>query len=165
MLQQPYRNPYTSSMPLYHSNGYPMQPMNHYNQPIMPQYGMNIPNPSYAMNTHGPDMYDPYHYPYQYASQDAFPSLQQNQSMKLFQNPLEPDDDYQFSQYGKQQAYLNMYPRPPQIPKPSSTILQSFKSQDGSLDLNKMVNTAGSLINAINQVSGMAKSLTGIFKI
>ncbi|AEH53575.1 conserved hypothetical protein [Heyndrickxia coagulans 2-6] len=41
--------------------------------------------------------------------------------------------------------------------------MNSFKSQDGSIDFNKMVNTAGQMINAINQVSSMVKGLGGLF--
>lgn len=83
----------------------------------------------------------------------------------LFQNPLQPDEEFLDESY----AYNNFYQNSPNIfpiprPSPLQTVLQSFKTKDGSLDINKMVYTAGQLIQAFNQVTGMAKGLGSIFK-
>jgi len=43
--------------------------------------------------------------------------------------------------------------------------MNSFKGQDGSLDINKMVDTAGTMMNAVSQVSSMVKGLGGIIKV
>ncbi|WP_430755266.1 YppG family protein [Niallia circulans] len=43
--------------------------------------------------------------------------------------------------------------------------MNSFKSQDGSLDFNKMMDTAGMMMNAMNQVTGLVKGVGGIFKV
>jgi len=48
-------------------------------------------------------------------------------------------------------------------PRPS--ILDSFKNQNGQLDINKMVNTAGQLVGVVNQVSGLIKGFTSMFKV
>ncbi|MDF2556650.1 MAG: hypothetical protein K0R71_478 [Bacillales bacterium] len=45
-----------------------------------------------------------------------------------------------------------------------SNVLNQFKSQNGSVDINKMMNTAGQMVNAVSQVSGIIKGLSGIFK-
>ncbi|QJX62722.1 hypothetical protein HLK66_14400 [Niallia circulans] len=45
------------------------------------------------------------------------------------------------------------------------SIMNSFKSQDGSLDFNKMMDTAGMMMNAMNQVTGLVKGVGGIFKV
>ncbi len=47
----------------------------------------------------------------------------------------------------------------------STIILNSFKSQDGTVDINKMVNTAGQMMNAVTQVSSLVKGFGGMFKV
>ncbi|MFC3884199.1 YppG family protein [Bacillus songklensis] len=64
----------------------------------------------------------------------------------------------------------SMYPTPyptsssktPQAQMPS--IMSQFKASDGSIDINKMMNTAGQMMGAVNQLTGMVKGLSGIFK-
>jgi len=88
----------------------------------------------------------------------------------VFQNPLESEDYYgtQASKSAAQQMpYMNPYPKQSFIPKQPSgvqSIMNSFKAQDGSLDLNKMVDTAGQMMSAVTQVSSMVKGIGGIFK-
>jgi len=43
--------------------------------------------------------------------------------------------------------------------------MNSFKTQDGTFDVNKMVDTAGQMMNAVTQVSSMVKGLGGMFKV
>ncbi|MDF2606432.1 MAG: spore coat protein [Bacillales bacterium] len=45
----------------------------------------------------------------------------------------------------------------------SSGFLTHFKSSDGSLDINKMMNTAGTMVNTVNQISSMVKSFGAFF--
>ena len=52
----------------------------------------------------------------------------------------------------------------PKQPGGIQSIMNSFKSQDGTVDVNKMVNTAGQMVNAVTQVSSLVKGLGGIFK-
>lgn len=94
-----------------------------------------------------------------------------NYAQNVFQNPLEPEHD-QFSMNSQQSfspnPYMNPYPKQSFIPKQPSgvqSIINSFKSQDGSLDFNKMMNTAGSMMSAVNQVSSMVKGLGGMIKL
>ncbi|MEB6547723.1 YppG family protein [Heyndrickxia sporothermodurans] len=92
------------------------------------------------------------------------------QQTHIFQNPLQPAEEYQnLKSQNMQNHFLNPYP--PQAGtavKPQqggvNSLMNSFKSQDGSLDFNKMVNTAGQMMNAVNQVSTMVKGLGGLFK-
>lgn len=88
----------------------------------------------------------------------------------LFQNPLQPQDDPIYGFYGQQPEYQNFNPYPQQnfLPKQPSglqSIMNSFKSQEGNLDLNKMVDTAGQMVNAVTQVSSLVKGLGGMFKV
>lgn len=88
----------------------------------------------------------------------------------LFQNPLQPQEEMPLNQYMPQMngySVMNPYPKPnAMIKQPGGiqSIMNSFKSQDGSVDVNKMVNTAGQVVNAVTQVSSLVKGLGGIFK-
>ncbi|MBS4199471.1 hypothetical protein KHA93_07380 [Bacillus sp. FJAT-49732] len=154
--------------------GMPMgPPYQHTNAQFPHPYGMY---PSQFSNMHGiPSPYPqmPYmngmQYPYTHTDQGLYHNGNDNQASQLFQNPLQPEDGYFYEKYANQQGLPNAYPKPPQLPKPPNggfnTVLNSFKTQTGSLDINKMVNTAGQVVNAINQVSNMAKGIGGIFKV
>jgi hypothetical protein len=93
-----------------------------------------------------------------------------NMQPQLFQNPLQPEDKHGFSPYEKGGVpppyplphQPNHFPKPP--PGQFASILNSFKSESGTLDINKMVNTAGQMMNALTQLSAMAKGLGGLFK-
>lgn len=45
-----------------------------------------------------------------------------------------------------------------------NSIMQSFKSKDGSLDFNKMFSTAGQLMGTINQFTSLIKGVSQLFK-
>ncbi|WP_249317024.1 YppG family protein [Bacillus sp. FJAT-50079] len=109
-----------------------------------------------------------------YAAFQMNPTMQyglSEQGYGLFQNPLQPEEDYL---YGNQQKYNQSYGQPYHKPMPGpnqsqlnkkGSFMNSFKSQDGSFDVNKMVNTTGQLVNALTQVSNMAKGLGSFFKV
>lgn len=89
----------------------------------------------------------------------------------LFQNPLQPQEVQIPNQYSQQQmnGYPIMNPYPKQngmLKQPGGlqTFINSFKSQDGTVDVNKMVNTAGQMVNAVSQVQSLVKGLGGVFK-
>ncbi|RDU36584.1 hypothetical protein DRW41_12675 [Neobacillus piezotolerans] len=89
----------------------------------------------------------------------------------LFQNPLEAggSEMQQPPQTGFNPYFpMNPYPKnhlQPKQPGAMNSVLSSFKSQDGSLDITKMVNTAGQAINAVSQASALLKGLGGVFKV
>ncbi|MFS0882437.1 YppG family protein [Metabacillus niabensis] len=64
--------------------------------------------------------------------------------------------------------YVAPYPKPTpllkQQPSGLNTIMSQFKKSDGQLDLNKMIDTAGQMMNAVNQMGGLFKGVTSIFK-
>lgn len=88
----------------------------------------------------------------------------------LFQNPLQPKEEMTPNQYMPQMtgySVMNPYPKPNGMlkqPGGIQSLMNSFKSQDGTVDVNKMVNTAGQMVNAVTQVSSLVKGLGGIFK-
>jgi hypothetical protein len=85
----------------------------------------------------------------------------------IFDNPLHPITDNNGNPGYKSQT-ANPYPKGNYSPRPPqggfNNVMNSFKSQDGSIDFNKMMNTAGQMMNAVNQVSSMFKGLGGLFK-
>jgi hypothetical protein len=89
----------------------------------------------------------------------------------LFQNPLQPKEEMTQNQYIPQMngySVMNPYPKPnAMIKQPGGiqSLMNSFKSQDGTVDVNKMVNTAGQVVSAVTQVSSLVKGLGGIFKV
>lgn len=104
------------------------------------------------------------------------PYPQQQDAQFLFHNPLQPQEDMFQSQnhYQNQFQPMNGYPMMNPYPKQNmfqkqpgglQSFMNSFKSQDGSVDFSKMVNTAGQMMNAVNQVSSLVKGLGGIFKV
>ncbi|OCA90891.1 hypothetical protein A8F94_03210 [Bacillus sp. FJAT-27225] len=93
----------------------------------------------------------------------------------LFQNPLETGG-YTNGMYGQSQQFqpmnmapqFNPYPKGQFMQKPPGamqSILGSFKSQDGTYDINKMVNTAGQMVNTVSQASALIKGLGGVLKV
>lgn len=92
-------------------------------------------------------------------------------SQTVLQNPLQvPDEPYPayYPQQMQGPTTINQYPNPAMMPKQTggiSNIMNSFKSQDGSMDINKMVNTAGQMINAVSQVKSMVQGLGGMLKV
>ncbi len=95
----------------------------------------------------------------------------QKDSQFLFQNPLQPQDEMVHQKpYMPMNGYpmMNPYPKQNAMPKQPGgmqSLVNSFKSQDGSVDFNKMVNTAGQMMNAVNQVSSLVKGFGGMFKV
>lgn len=106
----------------------------------------------------------------QWNQQYSMAQPKNNYSKMLFQNPLQPEDDPIYGYYSQQADFQNYNPYPQQafMPKQPSglqSIMNSFKSQDGNLDVNKMVDTAGQMMNAVTQVSSLVKGLGGMFKV
>ncbi|NRD80533.1 hypothetical protein HPT25_24735 [Bacillus sp. BRMEA1] len=98
---------------------------------------------------------------------NQYPS--QKDSQFLFQNPLQPAEDMIHKPYTPYNgnSVMNPYPKNNLLVKQPSgmqSFMNSFKSQDGSIDFNKMMNTAGQMMNAVNQVSSLVKGVGGMFK-
>lgn len=80
-----------------------------------------------------------------------------------FANPLQAKKEQSMTA-----QYPNPYPKQAFMQKsqPSGfqSIMNQFKTQDGSIDVTKMMNTAGQMMGTVNQVQSMVKGLGGIFK-
>lgn len=168
------------TIPHHYFPNYPYPVGNHIHRqqpyPIPPHQSWNI-HPHWGQNQHpmelnqlGNQGYLPYQNQQWIANPYQSYGGQQDYGHTIFANPLQPVDNMQ--QYG-QSAYntnyqnLHQYPKNSLNPRPPSgvkSIMNSFKAQDGTLDLNKMVDTAGQMMNAVSQVSSMVKGFGGIFK-
>jgi hypothetical protein len=68
-----------------------------------------------------------------------------------------------------QPMYANPYPKP--VPNPKyqaggiSTVMSQFKKPDGQMDFNKVMDTAGQMMGAVNQMSSLVKGVTSMFKV
>ncbi|MCP3738775.1 YppG family protein [Rossellomorea sp. BNER] len=158
---------YITRNPHYHNNPHmmwrPPQEANYFHQGLPPGYQ---PFPQGALP------------PANQSYSNQMPFQQQHeahyQQPQYFQNPLQSEeiDPYSnggFQQNQNNQHFANPYPKANFMKKQTSSgigsVMNSFKSQDGSVDFNKMMNTAGQMMSAVNQVSSMVKGLGGIFKL
>jgi len=67
------------------------------------------------------------------------------------------------------QSFPIMYPTPyPKYNTQNKTqpsIMSQFKTADGNYDINKVMNTAGQMVGAMNQLTSVVKGISGVFKI
>jgi hypothetical protein len=153
---QPYQNQSVQSMEWYPYQ----QPNPYYQQPYQQSYPQPY-SPYDVTFQHGGMPQQTHNLAGQYPPKDA---------QFLFQNPLQPKEEMTPNQYAPQMngyPVMNPYPKPNGMPKQPGgiqSLMNSFKSQDGTVDVNKMVNTAGQMVNAVTQVSSLVKGIGGIFK-
>ncbi|WP_242691021.1 YppG family protein [Cytobacillus praedii] len=185
-VQLPAHHPYSNMNrygPSMHNHSDRQRPSAYYPNPA-DQWGNSYSPQQVPFNQMPPHGYNPYpishpsvnpyfgagSYP-NYGMQPYGQQKQPNHIQNIFQNPLEPEPNSNFSSSNQPfsaNPYLNPYPKQSFIAKQPSgvkSIMNSFKGQDGTLDINKMVDTAGSMMNAVSQVSSMVKGLGGIIKV
>jgi hypothetical protein len=159
---------------------------NYFEQPMnVPMYNMNYGGPVQNGYNYFPNesFYGPaypyggggfqgqgFDYPYQ-GNQPYQQEKKHKLSEAVLHNPLQqPEISYhnQFAYGQYNQPFSHPYPKQSAIPRPPTgvkSIMNSFKTQDGTFDVNKMVDTAGQMMNAVTQVSSMVKGLGGMFKV
>jgi hypothetical protein len=145
----------------------------HYQVQSMEWYPYQQQNPYFQQNYQSPyQPYDSTSQPGGNLAQMSNPTgnYPPKNAQFLFQNPLQPKEEMLSNQYMPQMNgynVMNPYPKPNAMfkqPGGIQSIMNSFKSQDGTVDVNKMVNTAGQVVSAVTQVSSLVKGLGGIFK-
>jgi YppG-like protein len=145
--QQPY--PYQAVQP--NLDWYPYQQQN-----LQPQQGYNSFSPVYQSDY---VQQQPHYSTQQYPPKDA---------QFLFQNPLQPQEQTSNPYFQNVYPIMNPYPKQSGVVKQPGglgSLINSFKAQDGTVDINKMVNTAGQMVNAVSQVSSLVKGFGGMFKV
>jgi len=78
-------------------------------------------------------------------------------------NPSLPNP-VQGNPFSQPPVFPGVFPPVPGRPPGFSLLLNSFKNKDGTIDFQKMVNTAGQMVNTLNQVTGLIKGFSQIFK-
>lgn len=133
-----FSNPYDNHFhdPSYHANQY----QNFGNEQIQPNY---FENEHY--NSHANFIGNP---------------LIQNEHEVKPQNHIPNQSQFNQNQYLGYQGGKS-------VKKPGAikSVMDQFKSDNGSIDFNKMVGTTSQLASAINQVSGLVKGVSGMFKV
>ena len=125
---------------------YDQQPVGYQNQQYMNPMFSQTPPFSYQQNG--------YQQPYQ--------SYQQPYGSNSYNGNVE-------NNYLNHHSYPTPYPKPiPYFKQPQSSgfqnVISQFKKSDGQLDFNKMMDTAGQMMNAVNQMGGLFKGVTSMFK-
>ncbi|MCC3358368.1 YppG family protein [Bacillus sp. REN16] len=94
---------------------------------------------------------------YMHYNMNSYPGVSSSGSHG-FQNPYQPP---------YQSPYQNPYPTGmgQTQQKGGGGILNQFKKKDGTIDVNKMMDTAGQMVGAVNQVNSLVKGLTKTFKV
>lgn len=169
---QSYINPsYPQVMPDYWG-GYPQNlPYNH--QPMQPYPFQMAGGSAYQQQGGIQQEYNPVQpYPIQPMTVGEFPGPMmpsypmqpQSQPFNPFENPLQPP-----VKRPPQPQYANPYPKQQFMQKaqPSGfqSVLNQFKTQDGSMDVTKMMNTAGQMVNTVSQMSNVFKGVGSLFKV
>ncbi len=145
--------------------------------------------PNYRRGSHNYPLmgYHPWNYRQEAYHQEAYRlSLMPYQSYGLphhHQQPLNPNLEFYHSNMGypfQEGSYMNgqqpmmntPYPNPyptninstPQQPAGFQSFMSQFQKQDGTYDINKMMDTAGQMMGAVNQLGGLVKGFKGVFK-
>ncbi|KUP08021.1 hypothetical protein Q73_07935 [Bacillus coahuilensis m2-6] len=138
---------------------YPSPAMFTYNRPV--NYPMQFYNGGYQP----PIPYTQANGYSQYANQQSY-TYPTGQS--YFQNPLQAEEYHYFPKQVQTQnlpAYQNPYPKGSFLMDKGkgNTIMNSFKNQEGQFDFNKVMNTTGQLMGAVNQMSAVVKGIGSMF--
>ena len=153
-------------------NPYPMyqHPENNgippYGQVISAGYNQHYPyGPAVTQQQEAMQPYKMPGSPYMYNSAPPGMPKQMNGGMfSPFSNPLQPPA----SKQAQQAPYPYPYPKQGQIqntqPSGFKSIMNQFKTQDGTIDVTKMMNTAGQMMGTVNQMQGMFKGLGSLLK-
>jgi hypothetical protein len=139
-------------------NGYhqPFSSYNFYDQQLSDfQSSQNVNTPMYQQQ---------YQNPYQHPYQQQFQQPYQNFYQPLYGSGSNGNLNGQFMNA----PYPTPYPKPaPYLKQQTSgiqTVISQFKKSDGQLDINKMMDTAGQMMSAVNQMGGLFKGVTSMFK-
>jgi hypothetical protein len=139
-------------------NGKPRRRRNeHYQQALTYNpYHQQFSNFQSGQNTNATMQQQPYYQPY-------------HQYHQLFQQPFYGSGDNgnlhgQFMNIPYHTPYPKPAPNLKQQPSGFQTVISQFKKSDGQLDYSKMMDTAGQMMSAVNQMGGLFKGVTSMFK-
>lgn len=152
---QPYQNMYQQPAGYFYPQQ--IQPLQQPN----PQQMQSLQPQPYPQQIQQPLQQPPYHQQGQFP-----PQFYPNQEYGHMQQPYTPAPP-QAGMPGGPPGFVNPYPVPrpnQQQPSQFSGILSQFKKTNGQFDFNKMIDTTGQMVSAVNQVGSLVKGFTSIFK-
>lgn len=141
-------------------------PQMYYQQPQEMNHPFNYPQQWPTMPMQQNMMQNPFQMPNSY-----FPSQQMNQPMFYPPNRqlaqqlggMGPGPAFPYPNQKQGQGQGQGQGQVKKTTAQSPNVLAQFKSTDGNYDINKMINTAGIMVNTINQITGMVKQVGGFF--
>jgi hypothetical protein len=151
-MNQPY--------PFYNSRPRRRQSEHYQQAPTFNPYNQQLSNFQSGQNTNATMHQQPYYQAYH------------QQYHQPFQQPFQPfvGSGGNGNVHGQfmNTPYHTPYPKPaPNLKQQSSgfqTVISQFKKSDGQLDYSKMMDTAGQMVSAVNQMGGLFKGVTSMFK-
>ncbi|MCH1624702.1 YppG family protein [Fredinandcohnia quinoae] len=105
--------------------------------------------------------YQSYLYPYSMFSNQSFSNNFPPQTSKQQQQPYFSNSSSMYTPYPTPYPIGNMNQ---QQTAGVQSFLSQFKKKDGTYDVNKLMDTAGQMMGAVNQVSSIVKGLSQTFK-
>ncbi len=137
-------------------------------QPMFYQSQQNVPYMNYSFNRPYQEIQMPmqqnlFQMPSAYQVQQQIPQPMQQQ---MLQQPTFYPPNRPLAQQLGGMGPSFPYPKQTQGQKSTSqipNIFSQFKSADGNYDINKMINTAGTAVNTMNQITGLIKQMGGFF--
>lgn len=103
----------------------------------------------------------PFPAPYGYGPTDQpFLSVSEGGIEPIMENPLHPIYSDPFFPYTGVNATMPV----PGRPQGGNLLIQAFKTEDGTIDIQKMLNTAGQLLGTLQQTGSLLKGLSHLFK-
>lgn len=128
-------------------------------------YGMQLPVAEVPLNPvqpQGTNPQNPNHH-FTFTNHPLFPPYPMNeQQWQQYQgNPRPPLNPYPTNPYPSVSKATKQSKATAQ--NPLSNFMTHFKTVEGGYDFPKMMNTAGSMLNSVNQISSIAKSIGGLF--
>ncbi|QFT89354.1 hypothetical protein FIU87_11915 [Bacillus sp. THAF10] len=151
------------------TQGFPFNTMNTNWQNPSQSMGMGMMQPNqYPQGTPGNGMMQPNQYP---QGTPGNGMMQPNQYLQgTSGNGMMQQNGMQNGwMQPNQMPFMNPYPSQAQPPKTQTSQVNSFmnqfKGQDGNVDMKKMMDTAGQMMNTVNQINNMFKGLASTFKV
>lgn len=108
-------------------------------------------------------MFDPMNLPYSMMPY-PIPYVHGWQNAIDWKNFIPPSINPTFFSNPYMNYFQQQWPMPFQPPSPFHMIMNSFKNKDGTIDLNKLIQTTGQMVNVFSQISSVVKGLGPLFK-
>ena len=108
-------------------------------------------------------MFDPMNFPYSMMP-NPNPFVYGWQNANYWEDFIPPNINPMIFANPYMNHFQQQWPMPFQQPSPFHMIMNSFKNKDGTIDLNKLIQTTGQMVNVFSQISSVVKGLGSLLK-